>query len=316
MLKNIIIILSNKQKNKNMKNKKLFNCYSRLLSMLTFLVILSFQNVYSQIPVSVEREMDSFNKAILDALNILKDKSESVAVKEIADLMPGLIQKAESLNAKLDELPEPTKSQEDAFFARQKEKQLFKDLIALLSNEAFMSKINGNPALLKVYNELMEISDMGLESDNEEADIPYGMKERCAFTVGSGISNSGSYSITASDDEAFACMDGNNQFSVEIHGLSGSNEIDIILFIEEPKPGKYKWENEMQVIIQGYTTDGDAVLELSSYYNEGEIQFDRIDKVGGLVTGSFSGKFSDDSNQTDKPVNVQGRFNVKRIADQ
>ena len=315
MLINILIIFRTKLKNRNMKYKKTFNNYFRFLSFLILLVVISSGNVYSQLPVSVEREMDSFNKDILNALYILRDKNEDSAIREIEALKPGLIQKAKSLRAKLDAIPEFTKDQEDAFLAKQMEKQIFKDFMALYSNEAFQSKINGSPALLKAINEISEIEDFGMGSWDEETESTNEMKEVCTFTVGPGVPNNGNYAIRATEEDTFAGMDGNDQFLVEIHGLSGNNEIDLMLFIQEPKPGKYKWESESQVIIQCYTPDGDPVLELDSYYDEGEIQFDRIDKEGGRVSGSFNGKFFHGSD-SENPVTVTGKFNVTRTSFQ
>jgi len=294
-----------------MKNQKT-HCYtSKLILILFIVVVCSIQSGYSQIPESMVREVDKFTNDMLNAFYILRDKTEDNAVKELGELKPVLIERANSLLSKLENLPDPTEIQEEAYVNKQMEKQVYKDFMTLLSNREFLNRINGSPVLLKEYNELMAIMDSGLGSDDEEADIQYEENVVCTFNVGAGVPYSGDYSVTASDDGASAYM--GDLFFVEINGSSKDNEISILLFIEKPVPGKYQVENELQVIIQGITADGDSFMELSSIIDGGVIQFDKIEKAGGKVSGSFSGKFTDDTNNTDKPVTVQGKFNAVRV---
>ena len=60
--------------------------------------------------------------------------------------------------------------------------------------------------------------------------------QACSFVVGPGSPYSGSYIVTATEEEAFAYNDiENEQFVIEITG----ENIDVMLIVEKPVPGKH-----------------------------------------------------------------------------
>jgi hypothetical protein len=149
------------------------------------------------------------------------------------------------------------------------------------------------------------------EGTEEEAKLSG--SQVCSFVVGSGSPLSGSYVVSASEDQAYAYDDfENDQFVIEIHG---DNYMDVMLIIEKPVPGKHPFTMEMQVAIDVSKNDGEDYFGLDNYQEEGGgyIQIDRIDDIGGIVSGSFSGKFNDSSTEDDRPVNIDGRFSVTRM---
>lgn len=135
----------------------------------------------------------------------------------------------------------------------------------------------------------------------------------CSFVVGSGSPMSGSYKVEASEDEAYAYMDTeNDQFVIEIHG---ENYIDVMLIIEKPVTGRHTFTMEMQVAIDVSNNEGEDYFGFDNYQEEGGgyIQIDRLDDIGGRVSGSFSGKFNDGSTDEDRPVQIDGSFAVTRM---
>jgi hypothetical protein len=119
--------------------------------------------------------------------------------------------------------------------------------------------------------------------------------------------------VSASEDQAFAYNDlENEQFVIEIHG---DNYIDIMLIIEKPLPGKHPFTMEMQVALDISKNNGEDYIGFDNHQEEGGgyIQIDRLDDIGGIVSGSFSGIFNDGSAADDRTVVIDGSFSVKRM---
>lgn len=270
-----------------------------------------FVPVFSQLPASLENELLSFNSAIYKALKVIDTRSEKDALAELARLKPQLMRQAESLSLKISKVPELSEAEEDAWLQRMMEKQEFKDMMALLSDPAFLQKIENSQLLQQEFDELMAIMDMGTDPKEEEASLS--RVQVCTFTVGSGSPSSGTYVVEAQEDQAFAYLDTeNDQFVIEIHG---DNYIDVILIIEKPVTGKHTFSMEMQVAIDVSKNEGDDYFGFDNYQEEGGgyIQIDRLDGIGGKVTGSFSGQFNDGSTEDDRPVHIEGSFSVLRM---
>ena len=137
--------------------------------------------------------------------------------------------------------------------------------------------------------------------------------QACSFVVGTGSPNSGTYVVSAIEDEAFAYNDfENEQFVIEIHE---EGYIDIMLILEKPVLGKHPFTMEMQAAIDLSKNGGDDYIGFDNYQEEGGgyIQIDRLDDIDGIVSGSFSGLFNDSSTEDDNPVEIEGRFSVKRM---
>ena len=200
-------------------------------------------------------------------------------------------------------------AQEEEYLQEQMEKPIYKNLVVLLNDVEFRKKVSGNPALQKEFDDLIELMDMG----QEEETVALTDSQVCSFSVGKNSPNSGSYVVTALEENAFAYDDTENeQFIIEI---IGDNYIDVMLIIEKPIIGKHIFNMEMQVAIDLTINDGDDYVGFDNYQEEGGgyIIIDRIDDVGGKVSGSFSGKFNDSSTDDDIPVQIEGKFTVKRI---
>jgi len=280
-----------------------------------FALILLFAGIltpaFSQLTASLEKELIQFNSDIYDAFKIIDTQNEKDAVAKLAVVKPKLIQEAESLSAKISKVPELSEAEDDEWVQRMMENQVFQDMRALMSNPTFLQKIENSPVLQKEFEELMAIMDMG--TDSEEEQVILSGSQFCSFTVGSGSPNSGTYVVNTLEDETYAYNDtGNEQFVIEIHG---DNFIDVMLIIEKPVLGKHTFTMEMQVAIDVSKTEGDDYIGFDNHQEEGGgyIQIDRMDDIGGTVSGSFSGKFNDGSTEDITPVNIEGRFSVKRI---
>jgi len=266
----------------------------------------------SQVPASLEKELIQFNSDIYKAFKIIDTQNEKDAVAKLASVKPKLIQEAESLSAKISKVPDLSEAEDKAWTQRMMENQVFQDMMALMSNPTFLQKIENSPVLQIEFEELMAIYDMG--TDSEEEQVSLSGSQVCAFTVGSRSPNSGTYVVNALEDETYAYNDTENeQFVIEIHG---DNYIDVMLIIENPVLGKHTFTMEMQVAIDVSKNEGDEYFGFDNHQEEGGgyIQIDRMDDIGGTVSGSFSGQFNDSSTEDITPVNIEGRFSVKRIS--
>jgi len=184
---------------------------------------------FSQLPASLEKELLMFNSDIYEAFKIIDTQNEKEAVAKLSTLKPQLMQSATSLSAKLSKVPDLSEAEEDAWTERMMEKQEIKDMMALMSNPAFLQKLENNQVLQKEFEELMAIYDMG--TDSEEEQVTLSGSQVCSFVVGTGSPNSGTYVVNALEDETYAYDDTENeQFVIEIHG---DNYIDIMLIIED-----------------------------------------------------------------------------------
>lgn len=295
-----------------MKIMKSISFKIKLFFILILFIAGIVNSAFSQVPASLEKELVEFNSAIYDALKIINTENEKKAVQKLAVVKPQLIQKAKTLSGKLSKQPDLSEAEENALMNKMKEKQVLKDMMALMSNPTFLQKIEKSQLLQKEYEELMAIMDMGTSSKEESASLSG--SQVCSFNVGTGSPNSGNYVVTANEDVAFAYNDvENEQFVIEIRG---DNYIDLMLIIEKPVKGKHPFTMEMQVSINISINDGEDYFSFENHQEEGGgyIQIDRIDdKSGGKVTGSFNGLFSDSSRGDEKPVSVKGKFSVKRM---
>lgn len=283
----------------------------KLILLLLVLFAGSAGNAFSQLPVSLEKELLQFNSDIYDALKIIQTENETNAVAKLSAVKPQLRQEANSLSAKLSKIPDLTEAVEESWMQSMAENQVFQDMMDLMSDPSFLQKIENSKILLQEYDELMALMDLGTGSEEEQ--IKLSGSQVCSFEVGAGSPNSGTYVINALEDEAYAYNDEENeQFVIEIHG---DNFMDVMLIIEKPVPGKHTFTMEMQVAIDVSKNEGDDYFSFDNYQEEGGgyIQIDRLDNVGGIVSGSFSGKFNDSSTGDDIPVNIEGRFSVKRM---
>ena len=287
------------------------NSFTRKIAFVLIVVYAGItSSAFSQLPASLERDVTQFYSDIYKALKIIDTQNENDAVVKLQEAKPKLMQQAEALSAKLSKIPELSEAEDDVMTQRMMESEVFKDMMALLSNPAYMQKIENSPVLQREFEELMLLVDLDAGAEEEQPAMTG--SQVCSFVVGTGSPNSGSYVVSASEDEAYAYNDlENEQFVIEIHEES---YIDIMLIIEKPVLGKHPFTMEMQVAIDLSKNDGDDYIGFDNYQEEGGgyIQMDRIDDIGGIVSGSFSGLFNDSSRGDDQPVEIKGQFSVKR----
>jgi len=279
-----------------------------------FVLIVFFAGIvnsaFSQIPASLEKELFQFNSDIYDAIKLINTQNEKDVVAKLVTVKPQLIQRAKSLSEKISKIPELSETEENAYMEKILKDPLFKEMMALMSSPSFLKKIENSQVLKKEYEELMTIMDLGTDS-KQEPDMLSG-SQVCSFVVGPGSPYTGSYTVTAAKEEAFAYNDvENEQFVIEITG----ENINVMLIVEKPVPGKHTFTMEMQVAIDIRKNNADDYDGFDNYQEEGGgyIQIDRIDDNGGIVSGSFSGKFNDSSTADLKPVQIDGKFSVQRI---
>ena len=142
----------------------------------------------------------------------------------------------------------------------------------------------------------------------QEADSTY-----FTFEIGPGSPMSGTYQIEFQEDQAFFYNDfENDQYVME---FNGDNFISAMLIILKPELGKHPFTMEMQVAIDLSPNEGEDYYTFDNFQEEGGgyIQIDRLDDPGGLVRGSFTGKFWDGSTDSDQPILLAGSFSVKHM---
>jgi hypothetical protein len=274
------------------------------------LLIIGISVLSSQIPDKLIKELDEFNAQIHKALVILNSLPEDKAISELAKMKKDLNEKAGSLSRKMNELPEPTEQQEEAFMEQQMGKKLYKDMMSLLSDPEFNEKILGSSSLSEEYEYLMVLMDLEGETEAESGEGGLPASVVCSFNVSSDIPNSGLYQVSGDEDNAMGFSDDAGGITIEIFGYAGENEIMISILADEAKPGKYVWTGEGQIYIQSQDEDGNEVIQLQNYHEEGSITLETVGPAGGRIIGSFQGLFFDDMEQTDEPVSVEGQFNV------
>ena len=282
-----------------------------------FVTIIIFAGILkpatAQIPHAMEKDMDNINEAIYEALVVIDTKSEAEALKQLAFLNPK-IQVMVSVFEKKWGGTELSDEQEVDFGKKLLEKQLYKNLYALIAKPSFQSKIETSPAMKKQYGILMAYMDKGDSEEEIVSDPPVNSGSGAlSFTVEGDVPYTGTYMVKGNKEETAAQIDDNNLFAVKVAGTLNGGEFQFVILAEKAIPGEHKWSMESQVIIQSWDEDQNEVIQLSNYYNEGSINFDKIEGVGGKVTGSFTGKFFDDTQATDQPVTVKGKFSVTRV---
>lgn len=265
----------------------------------------------AQLSAAMEKDMDSLNSGFYEALKVIDTKSESEALAELAVMRPKLEAQARAFAEKWADT-ELSDQEEIELGQRMLGKPLYKDMYALMGNPAFMSKIESSPALKKEFDALMGIMD---EGEEETSEPPAPGSVVLSFSVNGAVPYAGDYSVTGNADQAFANVDENNLFVVEVNSTLNGGEFLFAILSEEAKTGEQKWSMESQVIIQSWDEEQNETIQISNYYNEGSITFDVIEGVGGKVSGRFKGKFFDDTQVTDQPVVVSGTFSVTRTDD-
>lgn len=280
----------------------------RLQAAITLLII-GFVGLAAQIPAKLVTELDDFNAQVYKALVILNSLPEEKAISELAKMKNDLNKTAGALSRKMNELPEPTEQQEQAFMEQQMGKKLYKDMMSLLSDPEFNEKISGSASLTQEYEYLMLLMDLEGEDGTDSGDeLPASVV--CSFTVDAEIPNNGMYQVSGDDNNALGYSDDAGGISIEIFGEARGNEMMISIIADEAKPGKYVWTGEGQIYIQSADEDGNEVIQLQNYHEEGSITLESVGPPGGRIKGSFQGLFFDDMEQTEKPVSVKGQFNV------
>jgi hypothetical protein len=283
---------------------------NKKLQALGFLLILFTSLVSAQIPARLISELDAYNEQIYKGLLILKDQPEEKAISELADIKKDLYAKAESLQGEMEKFPELTEEQDQAFMEQQMGKKLYQDMMNLLSDPQFNQKIAASSRLTHEFEELMLLLDLegGSSSESEDEALPESVV--CSFTVSPDIPNSGQYQVSSEENNAMGFSDDDGGLTIEIFGNARGNEVLISIIADEASPGKYVWSAEGQIYIQSADEEGNEVIQLQNYHEEGFITLESIGPVGGRIKGSFQGLFFDDMEQTDEPVFVQGQFDV------
>jgi hypothetical protein len=262
----------------------------------------------AQIPDNLIRQLDEFTAEIYKALVTLNTQPEKIAVNRVQEMKKDLEIKAASLRNEIENVPDLSEEEDEAFMEQQMGKKLYQDLMSLLSNQEFNMKISASTNLSREFEFLMSMLDLGEEEAEEHADVPG--SSVCSFAVSGKIPNSGIYNVTGHESEAIGFSDDTGGLTVEIYGKARGNDIAISILADEPKTGKYPWSVEGQIYIQSEDEDGNEIIQLQNYYEEGSIVIENVDPVGGYIEGSFEGLFFDDMEQSDEPVSVKGTFRV------
>jgi hypothetical protein len=275
---------------------------------ITVLLTIVVGTASAQIPSSLENELDNFNIEIYQALLLLKTETENDAVAKLATIKPELRARETSLLAKIDEYPEMSEEEEEAFDERQLSKPVYKNLVLLLNDNEFKKKVGSNERLQKEFDELMEIMNIGVDANEGDMKVAYDSSSGfyCSFKFPNGT-----FDIIASQDESGAYIDDSGMLTVEVNGLTKGNYTSLLLMIEDVSTGKHKWNSDGQIYLQSDNEDGSEIVHLQNYREEGYIIIEQIND--NIVTGSFTGLFFDDNLESDKKVSVEGRFSVNMI---
>ena len=281
----------------------------------TLSIIFFYTIVYSQVPASLEKEIDVFYTDMLNAYKILKNEDIRTAVNKVSSLRPSLVRRSEDISRKIFDL-QLNEEQYLQFGKKLLEKSYMKEYMSLFQDEILAGRIISSPEIKKEVDALEKIFD---EVDGEDEGLSgqgnAKLLDFCSFTVEGNVPYKGTYQVKAEYNNATAHTDDNGLFTVEIRGKSGSLDMTIILMFEKAGTGKYEWSMESQCYIEGTIEEEEPTLLMTSYYSEGFVQLDKLGNTGESVNGKFSGKFFDDTGHTEKPVTVNGNFRAIKIRD-
>lgn len=289
---------------------KFFNIRSILLLSILFI---SIKMANSQVPASLEREIGSFYNELINAYKILRDEDIGKAVSRAASIRADLEKKSIEISKKIISL-----GLSESEYTRLGEKILLepymKEYMSVLMDKKLADRITSYPEIKKEFDALGRITD---EFDNE-AEEPVQSEnaelvDLCSFNIEGNVPYKGSYTVKAERSDATAMIDENGLFTIEINGISGNLNMIIVLMSEKAEAGKYKWTMESQCYIEGILNEDEPKILMTSYYYDGYILLESVGNTGGIVKGTFSGKFFDETGSTETPLTVNGKFTAVRI---
>lgn len=287
---------------------------SRLI-LLLIIIITSGRIASSQVPASLEKEISNFYSELVNAYKILRDDDVSKAVSRVSSIRADLEKKSVEISRKLLSLG---LSEADYILLGQKilQESYMKEYMAVLMDKKLEDRINSYPQIKGEFDALGLITDE-FDKEAEDPDQPDAaeMEDFCTFSIEGNVPYKGSYTVKAYRNNAVAMVDDNGVFTIEINGISGNLDMIIVLMSEKGVAGKYKWTMESQCYIEGLLNEDEPKILMTSYYYDGFIQLESVGNTGGLVKGTFSGKFFDETGNTETPLTVNGKFTAVRIRD-
>ncbi len=287
--------------------------------LLLFSWILLGNIVLAQVPTSVETEYDRFNIEMVKAYSIILEENEAMVLKKLASMKPELYKKAESLSKTIESYEDKVSEGEIAAFEKKvKQKSYFKEMMDIFSNERFSNKLLNSQALKQEVEELNSIMELAFSDKNKDYEGSSNSNLAATFTFGeNSIYKREIFRIRSNfEDKAVGYVDDLGNLNFSIMGNSDGKEVIISFFIEGDKAGKFEWATEGNMVIEVYSEDGNQELSFWGNEENGYIQVNKIEPLGGYITGKFSGRFSDDMEYREELIPISGTFKVKHTKEQ
>ena len=131
------------------------------------MILITGTSAMTQIPASLEREMDQYHEKIYKALQILNTEPEASAISRVQEIKQQLEADTQSLLPKLEAMDDLSEEQVQVYMDKQMTKPLFQNFMTLLSDQDFLQKMESSPVLLKEYTDLMVLMDLGASEEEE-----------------------------------------------------------------------------------------------------------------------------------------------------
>lgn len=292
--------------------------------LIAFTCLYLTSSAYCQIPPNVEESMDAFYMGLLEVYKVIKEENEETALSKIEEMRPGLIENAKAYADAAEELEELRQDiPENEFEQLFQNKTYFQEMMALMSDEEFMTKYKSSPELQQRMEEIVNLINMnfgGEEDDAEmyEDDFGYGFEYNDeVFTIEIGDNNnySSSYTVMSNfEGGAIAYSQDDEDFSsVEIMGEVNGGEAMVTFFVYNTGPGKQEWSTDGHFVLEFVNEEGEVNVSLWGSEEMGYIQIQEFGDINEFITGSIVGECSDMAGDSDDVIPIKAKFQVRRI---
>ena len=303
---------------------KKFISKSRIGLIITCIIFSSTVSIpsYSQVPEEFAVAFKEFYGGIIELYQVIKDEDTKTALSKIDEMEPVLIQKAQSIA----ELAKKYEEQEleieegefEEYFADQ---DYFKEMMAFMADEDFLTKYQASPEIQKKMGEIGNLLTQYFGSDDEDEmyEEEYGYEEMYennaeALTLEIEGSNSGGYTVMSNfGGGAIAYSEDGEYFQVEIMGEVNGGEAMVTFMLDNSGPGKQTWSSDGHFTLEFVSSDGDVIVSLWGSEDMGYIEIDQFGGVNEFITGKIVGKCMDMADDEESMASINAQFKVKRI---
>lgn len=188
-------------------------------------------------------------------------------------------------------------------------KPYIKDFMEINMDSEFMSRIDKHPAMKKAFNDLETVTGV---FDLAEKENKVAAGSFVNFTLTGGKYDGQAFSLSTDNlDLAEAFME-EGLLKMEAEGFIENTQVGISFFIEGDKPINYQWTGDYYLTLT--LNDGEEELVLGGHSQNGSITVEKVENVGGWVTGKFAGKLLDETNPGTR-YHLNGTFKLRRTEE-